>query len=69
MPGLARRCGPTQPGNLFRFLRWLLAAYLAGAPEFIWPEERASCAVQARMAGAPDAYHTDPIPGITSNAT
>jgi len=44
-------------------------AYFAGAPEFIWPEERASNAVQARLAGAPNAYHTDPVPGITSNVT
>jgi len=40
-----------------------------GAPKFIWPEERASYAVQARVAGAPNAYNTDPVPGTTSTVT
>lgn len=33
LPDLARGCNPAPPGHLFFLLRWILAAYLAGAPE------------------------------------
>jgi hypothetical protein len=60
-----RRC----PVICFVSCDGFLPLTLRGLRSSFAPEQRASYAVQARLAGAPNAYHTDPVPGITSNVT